>query len=569
MTELLDADNVTTGRAAPPLASKWPQLAFNQAAFQNLSPHDQELFETYGQGPVRTLPFDQVHEAFEFWVKHQPDAVAVEWEGRSTTYCQLNRGANLLANRLLEEGVTPGDKVALFLRRSTPMVVGIMASLKVGAAYAPQHIGVAPLTQLEFVLDATEANVILTMAEFADQLPERDGVTIVEVDTLLSEPALQDELNGTDVTTLDLNPAVPGLVHGNTCFVLFTSGTTGNPNGVQVTHQNVCNILLTEPGNLGMRPGLKVSQILSIAFDMAAWETLGSMMNGATLLVRGKSIQETVERADIVIATPSVLGSVDASRCPNVKVAAVAGEPCPRPLADTWSQFATFYNSCGPTETTIVNTAQNYTLADGGLSIGAPTPNNTVYVLDENRQPLPIGDVGEMWAGGKCVTGGYLKNKKLTDERYVADPFLGDGNMMFRTRDLGRWNENGELEHYGRTDDQVKVRGFRVELDSVSAMLERTEDCTAAVTLKLDSRNLVAFVQPASVDADAARREVLAALPYYCEPALVTPLEALPRTSRGKIDKRLLLAAAARAFARGSDIVTEADFLASSEGISQ
>jgi acyl-coenzyme A synthetase/AMP-(fatty) acid ligase len=263
-------------------------------------------------------------------------------------------------------------------------------------------------------------------------------------------------------------------------------------------------------------------------------------MNGATLLIRGSNIQETVERADVVIATPSVLGSIDADACHNVKVAAVAGEPCPRPLADAWGAFCRFHNSCGPPEPTIINPAQHYRPGITGLTIGAPTPNNTVYVLDEDRKPCRIGEVGEMWAGGDCVTAGYLDNPSLTAERYAPDPFVGGGRMMFRTRDLGRWTPDGELEHYGRTDDQVKVRGFRVELDSVSAALETVADCTKAVTLKHDGRNLVAFVQPETVDVVAAREAVAAQLPYYCVPAVITAMAELPRTSRGKVDKRLL-----------------------------
>ncbi|MEM7343906.1 MAG: AMP-binding protein, partial [Chloroflexota bacterium] len=197
-----------------------------------------------------------------------------------------------------------------------------------------------------------------------------------------------------------------------------------------------------------------------------------------------------------------------------------------------------------PTETTIINTAQHYTPDLERLTIGKPTPNNTVYVLNEEMQPCAIGEVGEMWAGGDCVTAGYLDNPTLNQERYADDPFLGNGQKMFRTRDLGRWTSDGELEHFGRTDDQVKIRGFRVELDSVSAALESVPACNQAVTLKLDSRNLVAFVSPAIVDEADAKQAVADKLPYYCIPAFVMAMDELPRTSRGKIDKRLLLSMA-------------------------
>lgn len=149
-----------------------------------------------------------------------------------------------------------------------------------------------------------------------------------------------------------------------------------------------------------------------------------------------------------------------------------------------------------------------------------------------------------MWAGGDCVTAGYLgddaNTTELNADRYRDDPFLGGGRKMFRTRDLGRWNDDGELEHYGRTDDQVKIRGFRVELDSVSAVLEAVPSCTRAVTLKYDDRNLVAFAEPAVVDGHQAAEAVGQALPYYCVPAKVFTMDALPRTDRGKIDKAAL-----------------------------
>jgi acyl-coenzyme A synthetase/AMP-(fatty) acid ligase len=145
-----------------------------------------------------------------------------------------------------------------------------------------------------------------------------------------------------------------------------------------------------------------------------------------------------------------------------------------------------------------------------------------------------------MWAGGDGVSAGYLANPELNAERYAPDPFLGGGRTMFRTRDLGRWTDEGELEHFGRTDDQVKIRGFRVELDSVSAVLESVPGCVRAATVKLDDRSLVSFVQPATVDANLARRAVADALPYYCVPDAVHRIDALPLTCRGKIDKALL-----------------------------
>ena len=504
----------------------------------HLPPAERNLFWSFGLGPVASLPHTLVHHAFEKWADLTPDAIAAEHAGQSITYAQLNRAANRLAALLKRRGVGPGQNVALFAERSIPMLVGLLATLKAGAAYVPQDVRISPPAHLRHIVSTAATRVILTLSRFANAVPVPEGHSCIPIDEVMAEPLAPN-------AHMDFEPAQEASPDQG-CYVLFTSGTTGRPNGVVVTHRNVCNILLTEPGDLGIQPGWRVGQILNIGFDMAAWEILGCLSHGATLVIRGDDIAETAQRVQVLIATPTVLSTVDPNRCDRLRVAAVAGEPCPRPLADQWARICEFYNSCGPTETTIVNTMQHHDPGARSLSIGRPTPNNTVYVLDEQRRPTRIGEVGEMWAGGDCVSAGYLGNAPLTAERYAPDPFLGAGRLMFRTRDLGRWTRDGELEHLGRTDDQVKVRGFRVELDAVSAALESVPGCVRAATLKLDSRTLIAFVSPSHIDAQEARQAVARALPYYCVPAQVYPVPQLPVTSRGKIDKAALLTMAQR-----------------------
>ncbi|HWH86133.1 MAG TPA: amino acid adenylation domain-containing protein [Pseudomonas sp.] len=488
-------------------------------------------WQHFGCGPQVAPDATLIHRAIEAQAAARPQATAAEHQGEFITYGELNRQANRLAATLLSHGVVPGDHVALFVERSIPMLVGMLAVLKIGAAYIPQHVGITPAAQLRHIMDIARVRVVLTLSELAPRLPLTAEQQCIHLDAFIRDQSvIGDDSN---VGSMDASP-------DSVCFVLFTSGTTGLPNGVRVTQRNLCNILLTAPGDLGMKPGLKVGQILNIAFDMSAWEVLGCLTHGATLLIRGKDIAQTAERCDVLIATPSILATLDPARCSRVQVVALAGEPCPQPLAERWSAFCTFYNACGPTETTIVNTMQHYH-GSGPLTIGKPTPNNTVYVLDEAGQLCAPGEQGEMWAGGECVTAGYLGNPELTAERYQPDPFLGNGRLMFRTRDLGRWTTQGELEHLGRVDDQVKVRGFRVELDSVSAALEAAPNCQRAVTLKLDNRNLVAFVYPACTDIEVARACCEERLAYYCVPSLILAVDHIPLTSRGKIDKRLLL----------------------------
>ncbi len=496
-----------------------------------LSDFDQERFLNFGWGPETAPRFPTIISAMNHFMAAQPQVIAAEYQDQKISYGELNTVANRLAHKLVQHGVKRGDAVCLYLHRSIPMLVGIVAALRVGAAYIPQHVGVAPEKTLNHIAVVTGAEVILTLRSLKDKVPVAKGQTLIVIEDVMEDatfPSMSPDGQQYKAQPDDL------------CVILFTSGTTGVPNGVQVTHKNLCNILQTNPGDLGMRPGLRVGQILSIAFDMAAWETLGAVSNGATLVIRGKSIQETAEKVDVLIATPSILNSLDRSRCLQVQTVAVAGEPCPRLLADAWSSSCRFYNSCGPTETTIINTTEPHYPGKEVLSIGRPTPNNTVYVLDKNLRPVAIGEKGEMWAGGNCVTAGYLANPALTHERYRPDPFR-PGHMMFRTKDLVRWTGTGELEHFGRVDDLVKIRGFRVELDSISNTLEATEGCERAVTLRFDSRNLVAFVSPENVCTNTAAKSVKEKLPYYCSPALILSMDELPRTPRGKLDKRLLL----------------------------
>ncbi|WP_069767755.1 amino acid adenylation domain-containing protein [Streptomyces sp. LUP30] len=513
---------------------------------RHLTPRDRRLFRQYGHGPAVPVPDPLIHHAVERHALAFPHAIAVEHEGATLTYAQLDRRADALAARLARAGVRPGDHVGLFVRRSTAMVVGLLAVLKAGAAYVPQDIGITPRGQLEHVVRTAATAVVLTQREHASKVPP--GPRTIGLDDPVDHDGLFGDPGGDPRGDRRGEPAAgpaPAprrhVTLDDGCYVLFTSGTTGRPNGVKVTHRNVANLLLTAPGDLGIRPGDRVAQLLNIAFDMAAWEILGCLAQGATLVVRGRDIAATARTATVLIATPTVLSGIDPAACPRVRAVAVAGEPCPRPLADRWARRADFFNCCGPTETTIVNTMSRHDPAAPLLTIGRPTPNNTVYVLDADRRPLPIGEVGEMWAGGACVSAGYLSDEALNAERYAPDPFLGGGHRMFRTRDLGRWTAGGELEHLGRTDDQVKVRGFRVELDSVSSVLEGLPGCARAVTLRRDARTLVSFVCPADVDPAAARRAVAEALPYYCVPEDVMPLPFLPETDRGKIDKQALL----------------------------
>ncbi|KZV65298.1 nonribosomal peptide synthetase 12 [Peniophora sp. CONT] len=497
-------------------------------ALSHLSPRDRELFVEYGRGKPITVPFSCVHHAFEHHAALQPDAVAVEHLGESITYAQLDRSANALASRLQAAGVVRGSRVCLLVQRSIAMVVGIVAVLKAGGAYVPLDGSIVTDSTLQHVLTDSGALIVLTLEEFRHRLAP--GTSLLCIDDCIIREAQKETRR-----------VVASSEASDSVYIIYTSGTTGKPKGVEVSHGNVTNLVCLAPGNLGVRPGLRVSQLLNIAFDMAAWETLGTLCNGATLCIRGKSSKEwraLLKTVDVVIATPSMMVPHNPSDYPNIKTVAVAGEPVPQSLADAWSAHARFFTSCGPTEITIVNTGRDH-IQGSRVNIGPPTPNNNVYVLDEEMRPLPIGETGLMWAGGAGITKGYINLPEKTEERYKPDIFVNDGSYMFNTGDLGRWQADGTLAHLGRVDDQVKVKGFRVELDGVAAAVRVHPSVKHAVALLVDSQ-LWCFATPETIDKDAVLASASEIQPYYAVPSQFMALRELPYTANGKIDKRTL-----------------------------
>ncbi|KAK0246114.1 AMP-binding protein [Armillaria nabsnona] len=433
--------------------------------------------------------------------------------GHSLSYGELDSLSSLLASFLRARGARQGSLVALVGQRSIPQVAAILGILRAGAAYIPLDGDITRDETLQNIIeDAQPAFVLVSKG-------------CISRASLLSCPygCIEDVLD-----TIKDNPIQPVMDFSqgsDTAYVIFTSGTTGKPKGVMVSHSNITNRTKF------------AYRVLNIAFDMCAWETLGCLMNGGTLYLRGPRRADWInvmKAVDVIVATPSVLAPHDPKDFPNVRVVATAGEPCPQSLADKWAAQATFYNCCGPTETTIVNTMHKH-IPYTPLSVGKPTANNSVYILDEYLQPVPTGTPGVMWAGGNGISKGYLGLDELTSKRYLTDPFL-PGRKMYNTGDIGKWREDGSLDHLGRSDDQVKIKGFRVELDGVSAAMLSCPDVTGACTV-LVGDELVGLYVPPNIDISDIQTVVCKILPWYSVPAKLIPVHSLPLTKNGKIDK--------------------------------
>ncbi|EKM79191.1 hypothetical protein AGABI1DRAFT_74022 [Agaricus bisporus var. burnettii JB137-S8] len=503
-----------------------------QDLFCGLSPLDKSLFYRFGIGETIKSPFSCIHHAFEYHASLQPSALAVVNFEESITYGELDRRANCLATYLKDMGIETDSRICVLVERCIPMVVAILGVLKAGAAYIPLDGNVVSDSTLRHALEESGIEMVLTLPKFTSRV---EGKHIINLEQVICASSSTHCAKPKDLATAD-----------GGAYVIFTSGTTGSPKGVDVSHKNVTNLLCMAPGNLHMAPGVRVSQLLNISFDMAAWEILGSMCNGCTLYLRGKSSKEwraVMKLVDVIIATPSMLLPHNPQDYPNVKVVAVAGEPCPKYLADSWASHAKFYNCCGPTEVTIVNTMQLHS-PGRPLTIGKPNPNTNVYVLDpDTSEPVPIGAPGLMWAGGACVTRGYVNLPGKSMECYRPDPFIDKHGLMFNTGDLGRWNEDGTLEVLGRLDNQVKIKGFRVELDGVASAIEAVPGILSATALLIEGE-LWGFVTPVVAKTEDIQAAVSKVQPYYATPTRILHLNEFPKTENGKIDKRKLQQAA-------------------------
>ncbi|EKG15692.1 AMP-dependent synthetase/ligase [Macrophomina phaseolina MS6] len=508
-----------------------------EPAFQNLESlpyNDRRLFIEYGRGRNKPRPFNLVHKAFEHIAEIQPELEAARHNGNTITYSELDRQANRLSNLLVQLGLQPRQRVCVVVQRSISMLVAILAVLKAGCQYVPIDGGVVTEEMLAHIFSDTQAPFILCLSKFEEKVGRniRPNQQIQVIDAVVSEDS-SDERPSVEVNEND------------GCYIIYTSGTTGMPKGVDVAHGNVTNTLCLSPADLDIIPGSKVSQVLNISFDMAAWEILGCLMNGGTLVLRTSDWAACLREVDTFIGTPSILSKYRKVDYPNLKTIAVGGERCPQSLADEWAVDTTFVNICGPTEITILNTAHIHRPGQE-LSIGKPIPNTTVYILNEDEKPVPVGEVGCMWVGGKGVTRGYLNLPDLTATRYKPDPFKNDGSLMFNTGDLVKWRKDGSLDILGRADDQVKIKGFRVELDGVASVIEKFEGVERACAILIDGALWAFYSTHFYVDGGVLTMHTEKSLPYYAVPTKWIPVDEMPLTSNGKVDKRSLKAIAAQ-----------------------
>ncbi|WP_194899944.1 non-ribosomal peptide synthetase, partial [Catenulispora pinisilvae] len=497
-----------------------------------------------------TLP-----ELFAEQAARTPDATAVVFGDQELTYAELNARADRLARLLIGRGVGPESLVAVVMERSADLLVALLAVLKAGGAYLPVDPGY-PADRVAFML--ADAGPVLALGDAQTAGWWSSDVPLLVMD----DPAVVQELaahKGTEVTDADRRSR---LLPAHPAYVIYTSGSTGRPKGVTIPHSGLTNFLAAMGQRFPLTPDDCLLAVTTVAFDIHILELFVTLVAGAGVVIASRdAIHDPAElaglvdrhRVTIMQATPTLWQGLLTDQAEAVRGLRmlVGGEQLPAALAASMREVAAdVTNLYGPTEATVWCTDQRLdVLSQGaGVPIGGPLDNTQAYVLDDVLSPVPVGVAGDLYIAGVQLARGYLGRMDLTAERFVACPFGGSGERMYRTGDVARWNREGVLEFVGRADDQVKVRGFRIELGEVETVLSAHPSVRQVVVVvredALGDKRLVGYVVP-TTDADdgltdSLRAHVAGVLPDYMVPSAVVLLDALPTTANGKLNRRAL-----------------------------
>jgi amino acid adenylation domain-containing protein len=492
-----------------------------------------------------------LHELFEHRASQFAEQPAVVFEDSTLTYAQLNARANRLARALRERGIGPDVPVGVYLERSLEMVIALQGILKAGGAYLPLDPEY-PIERLATIVQSSGMPIILTHERFLDRVSVLPAPAL-PLDAYRDEPDQLDESNLPAIAT-----------SADLAYIIYTSGSTGAPKGVMISHAAICNRLLWMQDEYRLTPEDRVLQKTPFSFDVSVWEFFWPLLFGGTLVVARPGghrdpayLVDLIrdERISLVHFVPSMLAvfleQPDLRQsCRSLRAVFTSGEALPEGVARLCLSHipARLHNLYGPTEAAVDVTYWECQpdAPAGPIPIGRPIANMRCYVLDAEFRPTKIGDVGELFVAGIGVARGYLGRDDLTAERFMPDPFFaGSDARMYRTGDRARWREDGVLEFLGRLDDQIKVRGFRIEPGEIEAALSKLSSVKQSVVVAREMKpgdvRLVAYIVAASEVSDKAiRTELARTVPDYMIPAAFVRLSAIPLSPNGKIDRKAL-----------------------------
>lgn len=498
---------------------------------------------------VRSSRPRRLNHVFEASADAVPAAVALECGGVAYTYRQLDERSNQLAHALIGRGIGVGSRVAIFLHRSVETYVSLLGVLKAGATFVPIDPG-APSERVIYVVEDAAVTLVLTSSELA---PRTEGCAVERL--LLDIDAGEMDAWARHRPTVDLrfdpDPA---------CYILYTSGSSGRPKGVEVAQSSICNFLDVVPDVYDVRPDDRVYQGMTISFDFSIEEIWPTWARGATIVAGptdgrrlGGELADFLDENAVttLYCVPTLLATIPRD-LPTIRNLLVGGEACPRELVERWARPGRrILNTYGPTEATV--TATWGELRPGrAVTIGRPLPTYSVVILDELGGLAPRGEVGEICIGGRGVARGYVGRPDLTADRFIDHFSVPAGQKLYRTGDLGRWTADGDIEYLGRADAEVKIRGHRVDLGEIeSVLLEHPSVAEAVVALAAATpgdatpSELCAYIVLADqTDNEHLIGELAKALshrlPAYMVPAFVDVIASLPLMPSGKVDRSKL-----------------------------
>ncbi|CCI06837.1 non-ribosomal peptide synthetase [Microcystis aeruginosa] len=491
-------------------------------------------------------PLDKsLHQLFEEQAAQNPQGIAVIFEGQKLTYQQLNNRGNQLAHCLRDKGVVPESLVGIFMERSLEMVIGLLGILKAGGAYVPLDPDY-PTERLGDILSDSGVSLVLTQESLGDFLPQT-GAELLCLDRDWEKIATYSPENPFNLTTPE-----------NLAYVIYTSGSTGKPKGVLISHRGLMNLICWHQDAFEITPLDKTTQLARSAFDAAVWELWPCLTAGASLvLVKPEIMQSPPDLRDWLIAqeitvsflpTPLVEKILSLEWDENIALRIILTGGDKLHHYPSVSMPFKLINNYGPTENSVVTTSglvPDYEEGNSSSpSIGKPISNTKIYILDRNLQPLPIGVPGELHISSVGLARGYLNRLELTQEKFISNPF--NSGILYKTGDLVRYLPDGNIEFLGRIDNQVKLRGLRIELGEIQTVLETHPNVEQTVVImredSLYNQRLVAYVirKDTLLTPQDLRRFLQQQLPAYMVPSAFVLLSDFPLNNNGKIDRKKL-----------------------------
>ncbi|KOC78116.1 amino acid adenylation domain-containing protein, partial [Bacillus velezensis] len=491
------------------------------------------------KGKTISVPRDKtVHRLFEETAARYADRPAAAYNGAKWTYGELNARANRIARILMDCGVTADERVGILTKPSLEMAAGVLGVLKAGAAFVPIDPDY-PEERISYILQDSGAKLLLTQEALG--VPDSYKGETILLDggrSILSLPLDEnDEANPQTETTAD-----------HLAYMIYTSGTTGQPKGVMVEHHALVNLCFWHHDAFAMTADDKSAKYAGFGFDASIWEMFPTWTIGAELHVIDEAIRLDITRLNhyfeehgvtITFLPTQLAEQFMELENTSLRMLLVGGDKLKRAVKQPY----TIVNNYGPTENTVVATSGVINPEEGSLSIGRAIANTRAYILGDGDQVQPEGIAGELCVAGRGLARGYLNREEETAKRFTADPFV-PGERMYRTGDLVKWNAQCGIEYIGRIDQQVKVRGYRIELSEIEVRLAQLADVhDAAVTAvedKAGNTALCAYVAPQQDDIETLKAALKDTLPDYMVPAFWVEMDELPVTANGKIDKKAL-----------------------------